>query len=99
VLDGELTFWVGGTTIVAPAGAFVYGPPEVPHTFVVSSEKARYLLVTEAAGMEGFIRAAGEPALRPEIPPLPTEAPDVEAITRLAASYEIDIIGPPGIPA
>jgi hypothetical protein len=71
----------------------------VPHTFVISSEKARYLLVTEAAGMEGFIRAAGERALRPEIPPPPTEAPDVEAITRLAASYEIDIIGPPGIPA
>lgn len=99
VLEGELTFWVGGTTIVAPAGAFVYGPREVPHTFVVSSDQARFLLVTEAAGMEGFIRAGSEPAQRPEIPPAPTEAPDVEAITRLAASYGIDIIGPPGIPA
>src|SRR5689334_21360621 len=45
VIEGELTFWVGGETIVAPAGAFVYGPRDVPHTFLVSSEQARFLLV------------------------------------------------------
>src|SRR5437764_10241221 len=39
VIDGELTFWVGGDTIVAPAGAFVYGPRDIPHTFIVSSEQ------------------------------------------------------------
>jgi quercetin dioxygenase-like cupin family protein len=99
VLEGELTLWVGGQVIVAPAGSFVYGPREIPHTFIVSSDQARFLLVTEAAGMEGFIRAGSEPAQRLEIPPPPTEAPDVEAMTRLAASYGIDIIGPPGIPA
>ena len=37
VLDGELTFWVGGRIINAPAGSFVYGPRGVPHTFAVSS--------------------------------------------------------------
>jgi quercetin dioxygenase-like cupin family protein len=26
VTDGELTFWVGGQVINAPAGSFVYGP-------------------------------------------------------------------------
>jgi quercetin dioxygenase-like cupin family protein len=98
VLEGELTFWVGGTTIVAPTGAFVYGPRDVPHTFVVSSEQARFLLVTEAAGFEGFMRACGEPAQRLAIPPPPAEPPDLEAMTRLAATYGIDIIGPPGIP-
>ena len=35
VLDGELTFWVGGEVVNAPAGSFVYGPRDVPHTFVV----------------------------------------------------------------
>jgi quercetin dioxygenase-like cupin family protein len=99
VLDGELTFWVGGRTIVAPGGAFVYGPRDVPHTFVVSSEEARFLLVTAEAGFEGFMRDAGEPAQRVEIPPPPAEAPDIEAMTRVAASYGIDIIGPPGIPS
>ncbi len=98
VLDGELTFWVGGEVIVAPAGSFVYGPRDVPHTFLVSSDEARFLLVTEPAGFEDFMRAAGEPAQRLEIPPPPTEAPDFEGLAGLAASYGIDIVGPPGIP-
>lgn len=98
VIDGELTFWVGGEVIVAPAGSFVFGPRDVPHTFLVSSDEARFLLVTEPGGFEDFIRAAGEPAPRLEIPPPPTEAPDVEALARLAASFGIDILGPPGIP-
>ena len=57
VIEGELTFWVGGDVIAAPAGSFVYGPRDVPHTFIVSSEQARFLLVTEPAGFESFMRA------------------------------------------
>jgi quercetin dioxygenase-like cupin family protein len=99
VVEGELTFWVGGETTVAGAGTFVFGPKGIPHTFMVSSEQARFLLVAEPAGFDRFMRAAGEPAARPEIPPAATEAPDVAALTALAAEYGIDIIGPPGIPA
>jgi quercetin dioxygenase-like cupin family protein len=98
VIEGELTLWVDGETIVAPAGSFVYGPRDVPHTFLVSSEEARFLLVTEPAGFEEFTRAVAEPAARREIPPPPTEAPDLERLVALAASFGIDIIGPPGIP-
>src|ERR1700704_4510408 len=50
VTEGELTFWVDGETIVAPAGSFVFGPRGVPHTFLVSSDQARFLLVAEPAG-------------------------------------------------
>jgi mannose-6-phosphate isomerase-like protein (cupin superfamily) len=98
VIEGELTLWVGGETVVAPAGSFVYGPQDVPHTFVVSSERARFLLGTGPAGFEGFTRALGEPAARLEIPPPPSEAPDLERITAVAATFGIEIIGPPGIP-
>jgi quercetin dioxygenase-like cupin family protein len=99
VIEGELTFWVGGDVVAAPAGSFVYGPRDVPHTFIVSSDEARFLLVTEPAGFEAFMRAVGTPAERLEIPPAATEPPDVEGLTRLAATYGIDIVGPPGIPA
>jgi len=99
VIDGELTFWVGGQVITAPAGSFVYGPREVPHTFIVSSEQARFLLVVEPAGFEGFVRALGEPAQELVIPPPATEPPDVAAMAALAAEYGIEILGPPGIPA
>ena len=99
VLEGELTFWVDGQVSVAPAGSFVYGPKGLPHTFIVSSETARFLLVTEPAGFEQFTRALGEPAARREIPPPATEPPDVDGLTKLAATFGLQIIGPPGIPA
>ena len=39
VTEGELTFWVGGEVIEAPAGAFVYGPRDIPHTFEVTCDE------------------------------------------------------------
>jgi quercetin dioxygenase-like cupin family protein len=99
ITEGELTFWVGGQVITAPAGSFVYGPRNIPHTFTVSSEQARFLLVVEPAGFDGFVRALGQPAQELVIPPPATEPPDVAAMATLAAEYGIEILGPPGIPA
>jgi quercetin dioxygenase-like cupin family protein len=99
VTEGELTFWVAGKVIVAGAGSFVYGPRNLPHTFTVSSETARFLLVTEPAGFEAFVRSIAQPATQLVIPPPATEPPDVEAMARLAAEYGVEILGPPGIPA
>jgi quercetin dioxygenase-like cupin family protein len=99
VIEGELTFWVGGEVIEAPAGSFVYGPRDVPHTFIVSSEAARFLLVAEPAGFEGMLRALGEPAGSRTIPPAPTEPPDMARIVQVCTEHGIEILGPPGIPA
>lgn len=99
VLEGELTICVAGETVVAGAGAFVFGPRDVPHTFVVSSEQARFLLVTEPAGFEGFIRALAVPATTLDSPPAQAGPPDMEAVIRAAADHGIEILGPPGIPA
>src|SRR5438552_3398651 len=99
VTEGELTFWVGGQVIEAPAGSFVYGPRDIPHTFEVSSAEARFLLVAEPAGFEAFIRAVAEPAQALTIPPPPSEPPDPERLATVAAEYGIEILGPPGIPA
>jgi quercetin dioxygenase-like cupin family protein len=99
VLEGELTIWVAGQTVVAPAGAFVFGPRDVPHTFIVSSDEARFLLVTQAAGFEDFIRTLGTPAPVAEIPPAPAEPPAMAPVLQAAADHGIEILGPPGIPA
>ena len=99
VIEGELTFWVGGQVITAPAGSFVYGPRGIPHTFTVSSEQARFLLVLEPAGFETFIQVIGEPAQQLTIPAAAAEPPDIVRLTEVAAHYGIEILGPPGIPA
>jgi quercetin dioxygenase-like cupin family protein len=98
VLEGALTFWVGGEVIEAPAGSFVYGPRDVPHTFIVSSAQARFLLVTEPAGFERFMRGLSEPAQTRTIPPPAAVPPDPGPLVGAAAEYGIEILGPPGIP-
>jgi quercetin dioxygenase-like cupin family protein len=99
VIEGELTFWVGGQVITAPAGSFVYGPRGIPHTFIVSSSEARFLLVTEPAGLEDFIRELSEPAQALTLPPASAQPPAPELMLATAAEYGIEILGPPGIPS
>ncbi|MBN8996472.1 MAG: quercetin 2,3-dioxygenase [Rhizobiales bacterium] len=98
VMSGEVTFWVGGKVFKAPAGSFVYGPRGIPHTFMVTSDEARFLLVTEPGGFEAFMRKAGQPAPRLTVPPADTPMPPPERLGAIAAEYGIEIIGPPGIP-
>jgi hypothetical protein len=84
--------------IEAPAESFVYGPRDIPHTFVVTSPEARFLLVTEPAGFESFVRTLAEPAQTLTLPPASSLPPDPERMTAIAAEYGIEILGPPGIP-
>jgi len=100
VVDGTLTIWAGDKAIKAAAGSFVYGPPGVPHTFVVTSPTARYLFITEPAGFERFVRAVSTPAEKLALPPLAVQqAQDLDRMTSVAAKYGIEILGPPGIPS
>jgi quercetin dioxygenase-like cupin family protein len=99
VIEGALTFWVGGRVVEAPAGSFVYGPRGTPHTFTVSSPEARFLLVAEPAGFEGFMRSLAQPATERALPPAGAASPAPEQMMAAAAEYGIEILGPPGIPA
>jgi quercetin dioxygenase-like cupin family protein len=99
VIEGALTFWVGGEVVDATAGSFVYGPRDIPHTFVVSSPQARFLLVAEPAGFERFLRSFSEPARTREIPPPTAPPPDLAPLVAAAAEHGVEILGPPGIPA
>ena len=79
--------WVDGETITAPQGSVAFAPNEIPHTFVVSSaEPARYLLVVQPAGFEGFVRAASQPGV------------EMDDLDEIAGEYGIEILGPPGLP-
>jgi hypothetical protein len=59
-----MTIWVGGTTTQASAGSFVYGPQGVPHTILVTSPVARYLLIMDPAGFEKYVRGVSTAADR-----------------------------------
>jgi len=94
VVAGELTFFVGDRRIEARAGDFVFAPRETPHAFLVTSDRAEYLTSFFPAGAERFF-AEVAPRTVPGEPAPPPRAPDPEEFARIAASYGIEIIGPP----
>jgi quercetin dioxygenase-like cupin family protein len=99
VIEGALTVWVDGEVSELTAGSFAYGPRDLPHTFVVGSPSpARFLLGTEPSGFENFVRELGEPAEALTLAPANVELPSPERMTRVAAKYGMEILGPPGIP-
>jgi mannose-6-phosphate isomerase-like protein (cupin superfamily) len=93
VQDGHGRFYLGDTEMEAGPGAILFGPPGVPHAFSADSPELRVLVVTMPAGLEEFFLATGEPARGDGPPPADWRAPadDVEAI---AATFEIDLLGP-----
>ena len=93
VVEGEMAFYVGDEKVEAGPGAFVYGPRGVPHGFAVEGDApARVLLLNTPAGFEGFPVEAGRPAEELTLPP--AEPPDLERLARIAATYDIEILGP-----
>ncbi|MDQ2881138.1 MAG: quercetin 2,3-dioxygenase [Actinomycetota bacterium] len=98
VIEGELTMWVGGELFEAPEGSFVYGPPDIPHTFAIASDQARFLVLTQPTGFESFLRDGSEPAIALSLPPAGGPPPDPARLAAMAAEYGIEILGPPGLP-
>lgn len=95
VIDGEVTVFVGDREISVDAGHATLAPREVPHTYRVESDTARWLVINSPAGFEQFLLAESQPAAAAELPPEGRPA-DPQALARAAAEYGIEILGPPG---
>lgn len=56
VLEGELTCYVGGEVVVAPAGSYVVKPRSVPHAFYnAGASNVRVMeILTPGGGFEGY---------------------------------------------
>jgi mannose-6-phosphate isomerase-like protein (cupin superfamily) len=102
VMDGRLKVFVGEEEIEAGPGDFVFGPMGVPHTFVVTSERAEFLVTFSPSGtrgpsgygVDGFFQDVAERVIPGENPPAPRE-PDPEDFARRMAQYGIEMVGPP----
>ncbi len=91
VLEGELTFWLGGESRTAGAGDFVFGPRGVRHRFRVDSETARFLILVTPAGFEEFTRACGWPATAGTLPPPDLSPRSGEVLVAAARRHGIDL--------
>jgi mannose-6-phosphate isomerase-like protein (cupin superfamily) len=94
VLEGELTMQCGERQFRAAAGAFVWLPRDVPHTFVVEGDRpARMLTLLTPGGGEKIFIEAGRPAEGEGLPP--AAPPNIELLNRVNARYGAEIVGPP----
>jgi quercetin dioxygenase-like cupin family protein len=96
VLSGSMTLWVGDEPPVTLApGSYALAPRGVPHTYKAGPDGAVGLVSSLGGGFAAFLREAGTPALRPELPVL-DGPPDADRLARVAAAHGITLLGPPG---
>ena len=84
ILEGNVTFEVGGNVIEAHAGDYLFGPRNIPHRYVVGSDGCHMLFITVPGGLEDLIRDTSEPAPSRTVPP-PPDPPDRAEMERLSA--------------
>ncbi len=98
LLAGQVRFACGTERYEATAGAFIFLPRGVAHTFrVVGEEPARMLNLLSPGGFERFFEQDGVPAPDYVLPPDSGPA-DLAHLRALAAHYQCAIIGPPLAP-
>ena len=81
LLDGEMTFQVGGQTLSAQTGDFVFMPRGVAHAYRVDGDdEARVLILSSPPGLDRFFKEASEGDPRDP---------------RISRAHGIEPVGPP----
>ena len=96
VLEGEITFTLGGRKVVAKPGMFIQGPRGIPHAFKNDSHMpARMLILVTPPGFEKFMAEIAQPVPSFDSPPVPVTPADIEKLLAVAPNYGIEILPPP----
>ena len=95
VVAGELLVFVGDERVEAGPGDFVFGPQGVPHGYVARSDQAEFLATFAPATMDRFFEELGGVPVVPGEPAPAASYPDPEEFARAAASWGVEIVGPP----
>ena len=97
ILEGEVTFQLGGRTVVTQPGGFLQGPRGIPHSFKnTGSSPARILVLVTPSGFEKFIEEFATPLPSFDAPALPVTPTEIEKLLAAAPKYGIQILPPPG---
>jgi mannose-6-phosphate isomerase-like protein (cupin superfamily) len=94
VIEGVVTFYIGGEVVTAESGDVVVAPRGAARTFRVESGTARWRVLTKVASLERF-----EDFARAVCQPVDgwTSAEEQSALAAIAAANGIELIGPPGL--
>jgi quercetin dioxygenase-like cupin family protein len=92
ILDGDVTFEVGGATIEAHAGDYVFGPRNIPHRYTVGDAGCRMLFIMTPGGFEDLVIAMSVPAASRTLPPPSDEEPDWEQVAAIARAHGNELL-------
>ena len=93
VLEGEVTFEVGGETIEAGPGDYLLGPRDIPHRYTVGDAGCRMLFILTPGGFEDAIRAMSRSAESRTLPPADVPEPDMERMAAAIEAAGCEIVG------
>ena len=92
VLDGDVTFVVGDTTIEAHAGDYAFGPRDIPHRYTVGEAGCRMLFIFTPGGFEDLLSEMSEPATSRTLPPPPEGPPDMDRAQAIANAHGAELL-------
>lgn len=92
ILEGDVTFEVGDTTIEAHTGDYVFGPRDIPHRYTVGDAGCRMLFIFTPGGFEDVVIGMSEPAGSRTLPPPSEEEPDWERIAAVAKEHGAELL-------
>lgn len=93
VLEGTLRYHIGDEVFEGGPGSFFHIPAGVMENFEPVTD-IRILVTYAPGGIEKFFAEAGEPAERREVPPAPTEPPDIERLMAIGEKHGMQIRPP-----
>ncbi len=92
VLEGEITFTVGGERLVATAGTFANMPVGTPHSFKNDSDRLAKMLISVApAGLEKMFFDVGVSLAEGATTAPPPTKDEIERLLAVAPLYGIEI--------
>jgi quercetin dioxygenase-like cupin family protein len=92
VLEGEITFTIGGERLVATAGMFANMPVGTPHSFKNEGGQTAKMLVSVApAGLEKMFFEVGVPVAQGVTTAPPATKQEIERLLAAAPRYGVEI--------
>jgi quercetin dioxygenase-like cupin family protein len=93
LIEGTITLRLGDDETTLGPGDFAFMPRDIPHTFRVDSDRARFLEIVTPGGFEQFHIDASDPAPAATLPPV--GPPDIPRVVAAIATYDAELVGPP----
>jgi quercetin dioxygenase-like cupin family protein len=99
ILEGDVTFEFGDTTIEASAGDYAYVPRDIPQRYTVGDSGCHMLFIFTPGGFEELLEVMSEPAATRTLPPPPeerpasTQEPDMERIKAIMDAHGCEPLG------